>query len=126
MRDFRKLGVWSKSHQLTLTVYELTAGFPREELYGLTSQIRRAAASIPANIAEGCGREGDAEFGRFLRIAMGSANELEYHSLLSQDLGYLSPTNHEVVAASTGEVKRMLTGLLTRLRADRSKLIAES
>jgi four helix bundle protein len=87
MRDFRKLMVWQKAHQLTLGIYELTANFPRDEVYGLTSQVRRAAASIPANVAEGCGRDGDTELARFLRIAMGSANELEYHLILARDLG---------------------------------------
>ena len=71
MQDFRKLQVWKKSHDLTLRMYELTSRFPREETYGLTSQIRRACASIPTNIAEGCGRESSAEFTRFLQIAMG-------------------------------------------------------
>jgi len=79
VKAFRDLKVWEKAHQLTLQVYKATAPFPKEEMYGLTSQIRRAAASIPANIAEGCGRSSDAELGRFLQIAMGSASELEYH-----------------------------------------------
>jgi hypothetical protein len=79
VKGFRDLKVWEKAHQLTLQVYKATASFPKEEMFGLTSQIRRAAASIPANIAEGCGRSGDAELGRFLQIAMGSASELEYH-----------------------------------------------
>jgi len=83
MKDFRELKVWEKAHQLTLEVYKATTIFPKDELYGLTSQIRRACASIPANIAEGCGRRGDAEFARFLGIAMGSASELDYHLLLA-------------------------------------------
>lgn len=96
MKDFRNLKVWEKSHQLALAVYKATSTFPRHELYGLTSQIRRACASIPANIAEGCGRSGDAELARFLQIAMGSASELEYHLLLARDLGFLSaPTGHQ-------------------------------
>jgi four helix bundle protein len=89
MRDFREFKVWERSHHLTLAVYKATSSFPREELYGLTSQIRRARSSIPANIAGGCGRRGDAELSRFLLIAMGSANELEYHLLLARDLDYL-------------------------------------
>jgi four helix bundle protein len=89
MRDFRELKVWHKSHQLTLDIYTATRGFPREEVYGLTSQFRRSSASIPANIAEGCGRTGDAELARFMLIAMGSASELEYHLLLAHDLGFL-------------------------------------
>ncbi|MHB2017325.1 MAG: four helix bundle protein [Candidatus Xenobia bacterium] len=74
MRDFRSLKVWQKSHQLTLAVYSATKGFPKDELYGLTSQVRRAAASIAANIAEGCRRNGSAELARFCHIAMGSAS----------------------------------------------------
>src|SRR5262245_1435785 len=89
MRDFREFKVWHKAHGLTLEIYRNTATFPREELYGLTSQLRRASSSIPANIAEGCGRWGNSEFGRFLQIGMGSASELEYHILLARDLTYL-------------------------------------
>jgi four helix bundle protein len=89
MRDFRKLKVWEKAHELTLEVYSATARFPREELYGLAAQLRRASASIPANIAEGCGRDGEAELRRFLRIGLGSANEVEYHLLLAKDLRFL-------------------------------------
>ena len=90
MRDFKKLQVWEKSHGLTLRIYELTAQFPREEIYGLTSQIRRACASIPTNIAEGCGRESPADFAPFLQIAMGSASETEYLILLARDLKYIN------------------------------------
>ena len=88
MKDFRNLEVWDKAHQLTLNVYRITKTFPGDEKFGLTSQIRRCAASVAANIAEGCGRTGNAEFHRFLQIAMGSASELEYHLLLSRDLEY--------------------------------------
>lgn len=118
MKDFRELKVWEKAHQLTLAVYQATATFPKDELYGLTSQIRRACASIPANIAEGCGRGGDAELGRFLQIAMGSANELEYHLLLARDLGFLNNTDYGRIANEVTEVKRMLTSLIHKLRAD--------
>jgi four helix bundle protein len=90
MRDFKKLVVWEKSHKLTLAAYRATSQFPKEELFGLTSQIRRAAASIPANIAEGCGRNSEKEFIHFLHLATGSGNELEYHFLLARDLGYIS------------------------------------
>jgi four helix bundle protein len=86
MKDFRNLKVWGKAHSLTLDVYATSRTFPREEIYGLTCQVRRAAASIGANIAEGCCRKGDAELGRFLQIAMGSASEVEYHCLLARDL----------------------------------------
>ena len=91
MKNFRDLGVWTKSYRLTLAVYRETKAFPKEEQFGLTSQLRRAASSIPANIAEGCCRNGDAEFRRFLFIAMGSASELECHILLARDLGLLAP-----------------------------------
>ena len=84
MQDFKKLQVWAKSHDLTLRMCELTSQFPREEIYGLTSQIRRACASIPTNIAEGCGRKSSADFARFLQIAMGSASETEYLILLAR------------------------------------------
>jgi four helix bundle protein len=87
MRDFRQIKVWEKAHQLTLQVYKMTAHFPREELYGLMSQLRRACVSIPANIAEGFGRGGNVELARFLQIAMGSAYEVEYHALLAKDFG---------------------------------------
>ena len=90
MHDFRRLQVWDKSHGLTLRIYELTSDFPREEIYGLTSQIRRACASIPTNTAEGCGRETPADFARFLQIATGSASETEYLIQLAHDLKYFN------------------------------------
>jgi four helix bundle protein len=119
VQDFRNLKVWEKSHQLTLSVYRDTQRFPKEELYGLTSQMRRACASIPANIAEGCGRGGDPEFRRFLQIAMGSASELDYQLLLARDLGLLPVANHERLTAGVIEVKRMLASLIHRLDAPR-------
>jgi len=118
MRNFRELKVWEKSHHLTLAVYKATASFPKEELYGLTSQIRRSSASIPANIAEGCGRSGEAELARFLRIAMGSASELEYHLLLARDLALLNDTDYKPLASDIEEVKRMLTSLIQKLIAE--------
>jgi four helix bundle protein len=118
MRDFHDLLVWQKAHQLTLTIYKATASFPRDELYGLTSQIRRAASSSPANIAEGCGRATEADFARFLQIAMGSSSELEYHLLLSRDLGLLEKEDFENLNAQVIEVKRMLTVFIQKLRAD--------
>ena len=116
MRDFRKLKVWGEGHRLTLSVYAATGGFPRAELYGLTSQLRRCSASIPANIAEGCGRSGDAELNRFMLISMGSASELEYHLLLAHDLGYLDSQQHRNLKHQTQEVKRMLSTFVTKLR----------
>ena len=89
MQSFKNLKVWEKAHVLTLDVYRSSKSFPRDEVYGLTSQMRRSAASVGANIAEGSCRNGDCEFGRFLQIAMGSASELEYHLLLARDLELL-------------------------------------
>ena len=117
--DFRNLLVWRKSHALTLAVYRVTESFPKHETYGLTSQLRRASASVPANIAEGCGRTGDAELARFLRIALGSVSELEYHLLLSRDLGYLNATDFAEVANATEVVKRMLRSFVARLTTHR-------
>jgi four helix bundle protein len=117
MRDFRSLQVWTKAHRLTLAVYATTSGFPRGELYGLTSQIRRSATSIPANIAEGCGRNCDAELARFMQFAMGSASELEYHLLLAHDPSYLQAPDLELLAEKTSEAKRMLAPFINRLRS---------
>jgi four helix bundle protein len=119
MRDFREFKVWHKAHNLTLDIYRSTTTFPREELYGLTSQLRRASSSIPANIAEGCGRGGNAELARFLQIGMGSASELEYHILLARDLTYLPELIYDPLQDRVVEVKRMLTSLLTKVRANR-------
>ena len=102
-----------------LAVYQATGDFPKDELYGLTSQIRRSCASIPANIAEGCGRKGDAELARFMQIAMGSASELEYHLLLAHDLNFLNGSDYERLTEGVTEVKRMLTSFIQRLRTDR-------
>ena len=93
MRDFKKYDIWQLSHSLTLEVYKITSNYPKEELYGLTSQIRRASFSIPTNISEGCGRNSDKEFNQFLNIALGSACETEYLLILSKDLQYI---NYEV------------------------------
>ena len=119
MKDFRQLKVWEKAHQLALAVYKVTKGFPKEELYGLTSQIRRASMSVPTNIAEGCGRNTDAEFARFLQIAMGSASETEYQLLLAHDLEFLTSEQYQKLNIDVTEVKRMLTSFIQTLRADR-------
>ena len=105
VKDFRDLQVWHKAHQLTLTVYRLTAPFPREELSGLTTQLRRSSSSIAANLAEGCGRNGDAELARFCAIAMGSASELEYHLLLARDLKLLNVTDYAELARQNDRSK---------------------
>jgi len=115
MKDFRKLKVWEKAHRLTVDVYRASARFPRSELFGLTSQIRRAAASVPSNIAEGCGRRTDAELARFSEIAMGSASELEYQLLLAADLEYLNERDSPGLSTDVIEVKRMLGGLIREL-----------
>ena len=119
MKDFRELQVWRKAHELTLAVYQITASFPREELYGLTAQLRRAGSSIAANLAEGCGRNGDAELARFCSIAMGSASELEYHLLLARDLKLIQPKDYDALHQRTTELKRMLTALMRKPNADR-------
>ncbi|RMH79046.1 MAG: four helix bundle protein [Actinomyces sp.] len=119
MRDFKNLKVWEKAHRLTLDVYRATEGFPRDERFGLTGQLRRAAASIATNIAEGCGRDSDAELGRFVAMAAGSTSETEYHLLLARDLGYLDPEIHARLEAQTFEVRKMLAAFLKRLKADR-------
>jgi len=119
MKDFRQLKVWEKSHQLALAVYKATKDFPKEELYGLTSQIPRSSMSIPTNIAEGCGRNTDKEFARFLQIAMGSASETEYQLILARDLGFLSQDSYGALQNEVEEVKRMLASLLKTLRANR-------
>jgi four helix bundle protein len=119
MQDFQNLRVWSKAHQLTLNLYRLTRNFPNEERYGLTSQIRRAGSSIGANIAEGCGRRGNAELVRFLHIAMGSASEVQYHILLARDLNFLKLDPYAELLSQVVEVKRMLAALAAHLRTDK-------
>jgi four helix bundle protein len=110
--------VWQKSHQLALELYQITASFPRSEAYGLTLQIRRAAVSISSNIAEGCGRSGEAELARFCQIASGSASELEYQLLLARDLKLIKPNDYEKLAPLTIEIKRMLSVFIQKLTAE--------
>ena len=117
MRDFKTLFVWQKAHQLTLDIYEITKTFPKDELYGLISQMRRSSASIPTNIAEGCGRNSDAELARFSIIAMGSASELEYQLLLAHDLQYLRSDEFEKLNSVLVEVKKMLNSFIRRLQS---------
>ena len=116
MKPFRELQVWHKSHDLTLSVYNLTGSFPKHELYALTSQLRRACSSIPTNIAEGCGRNTVPELVRFLEIAMGSASEVEYLLLLSRDLNYLGDQQYSSVNESVIEIKRMLATYIRKTR----------
>lgn len=117
MKDFRDLKVWHKSHQLALHLYKATAAFPSEERFGLTAQLRRAAVSIPANIAEGCGRKTDRDLGRFLQVSMGSASEVEYALLLSHELGFLDSAVYQDLDERTREVKRMLASLIQKLHS---------
>jgi four helix bundle protein len=118
MRDFKTLEVWQKAHAVTLAVYKASATFPKDERYGLTSRVRRSAASIPANIAEGCGRRGGAELARFLTIAMGSASELEYHLLLAHDLTFLDNGLYRELDDELARVKRMLNAFIQKLTAN--------
>jgi four helix bundle protein len=137
MKGFKELKVWQKAHAMTIAVYGRTRTFPREELYGLTSQLRRSAASIGANIAEGCGRRSDGEMARFLQIARGSASEIEYHFMLARDLHYLREQEFRELSCQADELQRMLTALIQRFRPveigehngallSRSKLAAHS
>ena len=119
MKDFRDLQVWNKAHLLVLASCRSTAGFPKQEVYGMTSQIRRCAASIAANIAEGCGKRGNGEFQRYLNIAAGSASELEYHFLLSRDLNLLDQTTYQQLHNGLVEVKRMLASLIRKVETER-------
>ena len=120
MTDFKHLQVWRKAHEMTLDTYRVTAAFPKEELYGLTSQLRRAAASIGANIAEGCGRRSDGEMCRFLQIARGSASEAEYHFLLARDLHLLEENEFLILTRQADELQRMLTALMQTIRSAKS------
>jgi len=115
LRNYRDLDVWVKSHKLTLELYRLSRGFPREEIYGLTSQLRRAAMSIGANLAEGCGRRTSGELARFVRIAMGSASELDYHLLLSRDFEFLKSSEYDRLLPELTRVRKMLWSLLNSI-----------
>ncbi|MBF0430459.1 MAG: four helix bundle protein [Fibrobacteria bacterium] len=118
MQSFKQLKVWEKSHSLVLKIYQITNGFPKEENYGLISQIRRSSSSIPMNIAEGCGKDTDAEFCRFIGIANGSASEVEYQLLLSKDLKYIGLPKFNELNVEITEIKKMLTSLMKRLKSN--------
>ena len=117
MRKFNDLKVWSKAHQIVLVVYQITRKFPSDERFGLVSQLRRSAASVPANIAEGCGRDSDKDFARFLGIAAGSASETEYHVLLARDIGLIEEQAYIELDKDINEVKRMLNSFIKKLKA---------
>ena len=117
MSNYENLDVWKLSHKLVLDVYKITSSFPKEELYGLTSQIRRAAYSVPTNIAEGFARGSNAQILQFLNIAKGSASELEYELLLAKDLGYINVVQYEDFDDQVKNICRMLVGLVKAVRA---------
>jgi four helix bundle protein len=118
MKDFHKLKVWEKAHQLTLRIYTVTKDFPREEIYGISSQMRRSSASVPTNIAEGCGRESKAETIHFLSISIGSLSELEYQLILAHDLLYLSDNLFLELSGELVETRRMLYAYSRKLKED--------
>ena len=115
MKDFRTLIVWEKSHQLTLAIYKVLNHYPKDELFGLTSQMKRSSSSIATNIAEGCGRNTDKDFARFLIIAFGSANELQYQIILSNDLAFIDSETSNSLLLQVEEIKKMLNALINKL-----------
>jgi four helix bundle protein len=118
MKDFHNLKIWERSHQLTLSIYRATRGFPKDELYSLTNQVRRASSSIGANIAEGCGKDSDSDLKRYLLIAMGSSSELENYLVLAKDLEYLEKDTYEVLQRELTEFKKMLNAFFQKLKVD--------
>ena len=116
MRDFKKYDIWALSHKFTLEIYKASEGFPTSEIYGITSQIRRAASSVPTNISEGCGRDSDAEFNKFLTIAIGSATETEYLILLAKDLNYLSESVYINLNEDINTIKKKIYTLKQKLK----------
>jgi four helix bundle protein len=122
MRDYKKIQVWERAHYFALRIYELTAAFPKEEMYGLTSQMRRAATSIPSNIAEGCGRNSQVELARYVHIAGGSASELEYQILLASELGFINESSYLELDKEINEIKRMLHGFEKAVRPNKTEV----
>lgn len=116
MRDFKKYDIWKLSHVFTLKIYDYTKSFPKDEIYGIVSQIRRASSSIPTNISEGCGRDSDAEFNRFLTIALGSASEVEYLIILSKDLNYIDKNSFNKLDEDINTIKRKIYSLKQKLK----------
>ena len=115
MGDYESLRVWQKAHRIAVEVYRISGSFPQAERYTLTSQIRRSAASVPSNLAEGAGRNSQRELARFCRIALGSANELHYQLRLARDLGFVSPEAHEPIARDVVDLRRMIATFITTL-----------
>lgn len=116
MQNYKDLKVWEKAHYFTLNIYEITKAFPKEEIYGLTGQMRRSASSIPANIAEGCGKNSRMDFANFLNIALGSSNETEYFLLLAKDLNYINQDSFIELNKQINEIKAMLIALISKVR----------
>ena len=116
MQDYRDLKVWSKAHLLALKVYKITKAFPKEEQFNLTSQIRRAALSVPTNIAEGAGKFSNKDFAKFLQIALGSINEVDYLIIFSNDLGLIDKDEFDILSKEVGEIKGMLISLIKKVR----------
>jgi four helix bundle protein len=118
MKDFKKLVVWQKAHELVLLVYRLTKKFPKEERFNLIDQMRRAATSIATNIAEGCGKYSQKDFVAYLQVSQGSSQEIEYLTILSKDLEYLTSEEFDDLNSRINEVKAMLIGLIQKVRRD--------
>ena len=116
MRDFKKYDIWKLSHLLTIEVFKLTETFPNSEKYNLVSQMQRAAYSIPSNFSEGCGRDSDKDFNRFLQICLGSAHELEYFFILTKDLNYINQENYESLNDQINIIKKKLFSLSNKLK----------
>jgi four helix bundle protein len=115
MRDFHDLSIWSKSHLFTLKIYSMTKNYPKEELFGIVSQMRRSASSVPTNIAEGCGRNSNPDFKRFLVMASGSSSELEYQLILSKDLEYISESSFKELEAELIEIRKMIHSFIKNI-----------
>jgi len=122
MSDYKKLKVWEDAHKFTVDIYNITQKFPNNEQYGLTSQIRKSASSIPTNIVEGCGQLDNGNLIRFLGISKGSAFEVEYQLLLAKDLNYITQEEHNSLTKKIGEIISMLTGLIKSLKSKNYKL----
>ncbi|MBA3648906.1 MAG: four helix bundle protein [Chitinophagales bacterium] len=116
MRNFKELLIWQKSHSLCLRIYKITLSFPKEELYGIVSQMRRSSSSIATNIAEGCGRNSNPDFRRFLTIASGSASELEYQLLLAKDLIFITEQDFLSLSEIVTDVRKMIYTFSLRIK----------
>ncbi len=126
MKDFRTLKVWERAHKLTISIYLITKNFPKNEMYGLTSQIRRACSSIPTNIAEGCGKDSQLELTRFLLIEMSSSSELDYLLMLAHELTYIDDQEYMETAKELNEVRRMLNAFIKKIKNDNIVQLAKS